>query len=908
MSSDNNKLEMILMERNPSLYYANYLQCAEIASPILLQYKNNFPNYTNHSTEHSKVVIENCNYLLSQNNIESLNDDEIYILLTAAFLHDIGMSISESEYINFLQTEEYKNYISKNPNKLKEDVIRDFHHVLSYNFILKEWKTLKIPNKDYAEAIALVAQGHRKVELKEYNPRHTVKTGTEFICLPYLAVILRIADELDITNKRTPELLCKYHTPENEISIMEYEKHKSTYKVHFNEKIVEISAECNNINVYNALLMQINKIQDEITYCQKILSNLTNKKLETSLVSPKIRTNGFVPLNIKFNVDNKHLFETIIGKNLYSSLFVSVRECIQNSIDACRFKQMLHKDNYNPTITIVLNEDQLIIKDNGIGMDAYVLENYFATIGKSFYIHEVKSNPDFKSIGQFGIGAASYFLICDDYDVETKKDSYKAHKFKVSREYDNYFYFLDDVIEVQEGTQISFKLNEEAIKTFNQSYLFSELYKTFKYVEIPITFKCNDGLELISQKRMNEETIQSSFIETFQHYYKGKVGEFSLVNAIVSSETIDAACGLVFKKTETGKCIPFELLSEYNTSEFKAKRNYFMDVNDGPSGINVYHQGVFVKKIKSTNLLRNITGDININKKMSLKLDRNDFGIDEDTNYIFTELNNALLNVISMQLYNNLDVNEKAESSEIIAKEYFTGITGPIVSNKDFINCENFIDNALYVKVLMQDQQCYLYKLSDLLHKYQKFIIADRTPYGKDVTKNRDWTVISKKYDYPIIINNNWDCTGFYFRWMAAKKYDITVVNDDFSSFIIVEHGNSDYMLIDSNFTIPFSEGSKIIATYVGRNMIFNIRNPVINWIISHNISSFNNDIDLKQLYSLIHNLYFEYIFHYGLNPNPKILLTEVNAALHEFNIKHKTNFLATKDWFPSWLQDCIID
>jgi len=39
-----------------------------------------------------------------------------------------------------------------------------------------------------------------------YELKKTVRTGNEFVCMPYLACLVRFGDELDITNKRTPEI------------------------------------------------------------------------------------------------------------------------------------------------------------------------------------------------------------------------------------------------------------------------------------------------------------------------------------------------------------------------------------------------------------------------------------------------------------------------------------------------------------------------------------------------------------------------------------------------------------------------------------------------------------------------------------------------------------------------------
>ncbi|MBL0337275.1 MAG: hypothetical protein IPP73_18655 [Chitinophagaceae bacterium] len=67
----------------------------------------------------------------------------------------------------------------------------------------------------------LVGMGHRVADLLDfdrYKPEFPVQSGSEYVCLPYLAAILRLADELDITNDRTPELLFDEYLPDNKVS------------------------------------------------------------------------------------------------------------------------------------------------------------------------------------------------------------------------------------------------------------------------------------------------------------------------------------------------------------------------------------------------------------------------------------------------------------------------------------------------------------------------------------------------------------------------------------------------------------------------------------------------------------------------------------------------------------------
>jgi metal-dependent HD superfamily phosphatase/phosphodiesterase len=196
--------------KDNSILIASIQNCEVQVTPILQGFITNFPEYTDHSINHSKTVLGYADLLLNTE-LEKLNEDEAYILIMAGFLHDIGMCPTKEMKSNIIESDSFRE-----SGKDFEDYLRDIHHKVSYQYITTFWKELRIVNETYAEAIALVGMGHRKVELLDfdlYNPEFVVKSGSEFVCLPYLAGVLRLADELDITNDRTPELLYNQYFP-----------------------------------------------------------------------------------------------------------------------------------------------------------------------------------------------------------------------------------------------------------------------------------------------------------------------------------------------------------------------------------------------------------------------------------------------------------------------------------------------------------------------------------------------------------------------------------------------------------------------------------------------------------------------------------------------------------------------
>lgn len=74
------------------------------------------------------------------------------------------------------------------------------------------------------------------------------------------------------------------------------------------------------------------------------------------------------------------------------------------------------------------NKQWIIVKDNGIGMSMQTIKDYLLNFGQSFWTSDLakEENPGlassgFKSVGQFGIGFYSIFMIASEVIIETRK-------------------------------------------------------------------------------------------------------------------------------------------------------------------------------------------------------------------------------------------------------------------------------------------------------------------------------------------------------------------------------------------------------------------------------------------------------------------------------------------------------
>ncbi len=133
-----------------------------------------------------------------------------------------------------------------------------------------------------------------------------------------------------------------------------------------------------------------------------------------------------------FDVEVGKILNLMIN-SLYTNQDVALRELISNASDACDKLRYLAaqnsdliKDELKISITTNKEKKQLIISDNGIGMNKEDLIENLGTIARSGTENFIKSltgdkQKDVQLIGQFGVGFYSSFMIADKAEVISRK-------------------------------------------------------------------------------------------------------------------------------------------------------------------------------------------------------------------------------------------------------------------------------------------------------------------------------------------------------------------------------------------------------------------------------------------------------------------------------------------------------
>ncbi len=154
-----------------------------------------------------------------------------------------------------------------------------------------------------------------------------------------------------------------------------------------------------------------------------------------ALLVRNLPVEGWKPIDAALRIsDVPDLVHKMGGARLYGDdAFVAVRELIQNSCDAVRARRYLERRGSNwGEITVKLSKGEggtyLEVSDNGIGMSVDTITQKLLDFGESYWNSELSqielpllSSSGFQSVGKFGIGFFSIFMLGDEIEVTTRR-------------------------------------------------------------------------------------------------------------------------------------------------------------------------------------------------------------------------------------------------------------------------------------------------------------------------------------------------------------------------------------------------------------------------------------------------------------------------------------------------------
>src|SRR5947209_2839350 len=124
---------------------------------------------------------------------------------------------------------------------------------------------------------------------------------------------------------------------------------------------------------------------------------------------------------IVFQVETTRILQ-ILAREIYDSPLALIRENVQNAYDAVRQRFVDSSGTLTDggRINIDVGSGEIIISDNGIGMNEEVLRQNFWKAGSSGKHSDSARRAGV--VGTFGIGAMANFGVCTRLTVETRAE------------------------------------------------------------------------------------------------------------------------------------------------------------------------------------------------------------------------------------------------------------------------------------------------------------------------------------------------------------------------------------------------------------------------------------------------------------------------------------------------------
>lgn len=266
-----------------------------------------------------------------------------------------------------------------------------------------------------------------------------------------LACILRCADAGHLDSGRAPSHLFKllklngvsynHWSSQNRLSMLVSCRHNPhAVQINSMQKFKEEDFEAWNV-AYDAITVLDKELKASNQLLGSIDSQLVFKANEVlgassrAELSKYVKVEGWKPCDANVHISNvANLIENLGGQRLYGeedSILIVVRELIQNARDAIKAREIYDKQ-FRGCINIKVEEIDgnycLSITDNGIGMTPEAITTNLLGFGTSYWASDLSKeeypglrSSSFRSVGKYGIGFFSVFMIADYVTVETRK-------------------------------------------------------------------------------------------------------------------------------------------------------------------------------------------------------------------------------------------------------------------------------------------------------------------------------------------------------------------------------------------------------------------------------------------------------------------------------------------------------
>lgn len=437
-----------------------------------------FPEFTPHDEGlHLARLFGIADKLIGADRYSQMNAAELFLLACGLYAHDWGMAVGPAE-LKFLQAGAQGPVdaaaftpLDDEPHRLRQFAAQFgvmapaaggpwLNDALVRLYIRRThaWRSgvrarsfFFTAGSSVPQAVELICQGHW---LAFSDLDDEMRFSSQFSVLGYtvnlraVALYVRLVDLFDIADDRTPYAVWRFVAPEDPTSAMEWQKHRALSPVTFppydDGRCVRFDGRTADPEVWAELEDLRRYCEEQIAGSMDLLARHPDSRhrLDIRKLDWRVTPERFKPVNIRFEFNRSRIFDILANEIYQGDSHVFLRELLQNSIDAVAMRrEMVQKRaaesgsrrdvglGFDDAIYFKVehgaNGDAVVVcQDYGIGMDEYIVRNYLAVAGVSYY-----HSADFRHLGlqfdpisKFGIGILSCFMVASRIELWTRRD------------------------------------------------------------------------------------------------------------------------------------------------------------------------------------------------------------------------------------------------------------------------------------------------------------------------------------------------------------------------------------------------------------------------------------------------------------------------------------------------------
>jgi hypothetical protein len=373
-------------EQNPdlSLLLSQWEYDRRLVADALQTVVRYFPHYSRHDASHSNTILVQVARVLGQARIDALSATDLWLLLEAAYQHDIGMVVTDEQVRGWWKEPGFKEFLAQlqnssdpelaraagllapqtSPRELPRDwpievsrtltlVIAEYarrQHAANAERIIRDPertigmaspRTHLIPARLFRLLGTICSHHGRSFEDTMRLPLQESGLGTDDAHPRFVACMLRLGDLLDLDNGRFCPVMVRSFGSLPSSSLAHFEKHAAINHLRVSQARIEVDAECESYEAYEVTEQWLDWLRGELKNQMARWSDIMPAPdfgALPSLGEIQARIRGYLTLEPgrrpRFEVDRDQILTLVRGANLYKDRFSFIRELIQNAVDA----------------------------------------------------------------------------------------------------------------------------------------------------------------------------------------------------------------------------------------------------------------------------------------------------------------------------------------------------------------------------------------------------------------------------------------------------------------------------------------------------------------------------------------------------------------------------------------------